>query len=401
LFERLLLVMGLRWTRNVKRLRVHQPVVLVPVLLLSACGSTDPKPTSSADEAAVVRQYAVNLDANYRAVIDQVNRLQSAVGDFVANPSQSGLEAAQQAWLGARPAYGECEISRFYGGPMDAAQGGMNEWPIDETFVDYTTGSPLGGIINDTVNYPEITEALLRSTEERGGIENLSTGFHAIEFLLWGQRPDQSSGPGERPYTDYLDGGTAANQDRRRNYLTTAVDMLLLDMQALDADWDLTNGDSYGSLMVAGSAHDGLTNIVRGFTNLGISELFYERLMDPYVTQDRKDEESCFSESTIIDLMANAKGVENVYLGRYAEQQGPSVSDLVKAKSPVLDAEIKAQISAARAAIDAIPTPFDHSVIAPASSDDNMKVRAAIDAFQPMQDTLKQMADVLGVPINL
>ena len=380
---------------------MHERVVLVPVLLLCACGSTDPKPSAGADEAAVVRQYAVNLDANYKAVIDKVQGLQSAVGDFVANPSESGLEAARQAWLDARPAYGECEISRFYGGPMDAAQGGMNEWPIDETFVDYTTDSPLGGIINDTADYPEISEAVLRSTDERGGIENLSTGFHAIEFLLWGQRPDQTSGPGERPYTDYLDGGTAANQDRRRLYLTTAVDMLLSDMQALDAEWDLTNGESYGAMMVAGSAHDGLTNIVRGFTNLGISELFYERLEDPYVTQDRKDEESCFSESTIIDLTANAKGVENVYLGRYADQQGPSVSDLVKAKDPALDTEIKAEISAARAAIAAIPTPFDHSVIAPPTSDDNLKVRAAIDAFQPMQDTLKRMADVLGVPINL
>ena len=200
---------------------------------------------------------------------------------------------ARPGWPLVR-SYGQCEISRFYGGPLDQAQGRMNEWPIDENFLDYTYGIPDGGIVNQPDAYPVIDVDVLKSTDHMGGLEILPAGFHAIEFLLWGQRPSQSDGPGTRPYTDYVDSGTAANQSRRRDYLKSATDLLLSDMQGLVADWALSDPNSYGSAMVAGPAHDGVQNIARGLTDLHISELYYERLLDPYVTMDRKDEESCF-----------------------------------------------------------------------------------------------------------
>jgi putative iron-regulated protein len=369
----------------------------VVLLLLCACGGDDGADT----ERAVVRQYAQNLDANYKDVIAKLEALKTAVDAFVQAPSQQGLAAAQKAWLDARPAYGECEISRFYAGPLDQAQGRMNEWPIDESFIDYTAGNPTGGIINQPQTYPIINEQVLASADERGGIENLSTGFHAIEFLLWGQRPDQTSGPGQRPFTDYVDGGTAQNQDRRRAYLQTVTSMLLEDMQAVDADWDLSNSQSYGAMLVLGSPQDGVGKILRGLSQLAISELLYERMSDPFVTQDKKDEESCFSENTSVDLAANMLGVEDVYLGRYHDLHGPSLADLVHAKNATLDAQIRQQLTAGRAAIDAIPPPFDHAVIAPPSSDAHAKVQAAIDTLTPLRGTLMQLAQTLGVSINL
>ena len=144
-----------------------------------------------------------------------------------------------------------------------------------------------------------------------------------------------------------------------------------------------------------------LPKMLRGFSNMAISELFYERLSDPYVTQDRKDEESCFSESTYTDLNANALGVEDVYLGRYQMLQGPSLSDLVKAKNPMLDAEMRQELGAIRAALAAIPPPFDHAVLAPVGTDAHTKVQAAIDAFAPVQATIHQVADALGITINI
>ena len=221
----------------------------------------------------------------------------------------------------------------------------MNEWPIDESFVDYVVGSPLSGIVNDPQDYPQINAQVIAASDEKGGIENLSTGYHAVEFLLWGQRPDQTSGPGERPYTDYVDGGTAANQDRRRTYLKVASQLLLDDMRALEAQWDLDNKTSYGAMFVADKPQASLTKMFRGFSQMAISELYYERLDDPFASRDQKDEESCFSESTIGDLINNALGVEDAYLGRYQAMQGPSISDLVKAKAPALDAQIRQQLS--------------------------------------------------------
>ncbi len=364
--------------------------------LAAGCG-----PSSGGQQQQVVKTYAINLEANYAAVVVKVQALKDSIDSFVAAPSAGGLDAVKQAWLDARPVYGECEYSRFYGGPIDQAQGRMNEWPIDENFIDYTAGNPMGGIINDLTDYPQITPEILATADEKGGIENLSLGFHALEFLLWGQRPDQTSGPGKRPYTDYVDGGTAPNPDRRRLYLQTAAQMLLADMQGLDADWHLDDPNSYGSQLVAGSTTDGLTKMMNGFSQMAISELLYERMDDPYVTQDRKDEESCFSENTLVDLIANALGVEDVYLGRYQSMNGPSLSDLVKAKDPILDMTMRAQLSAARAAVEAIPPPFDLAVLAPPDSDPNLKVQAAIAALMPLRDTMKQAATTLGLQINL
>src|SRR5262249_30832521 len=158
----------------------------------------------------------------------------------------------------------------------------------------------------------------------------------------------------------------------------------LSDMQGVDAAWDLSDPDSYGSRFVAAPAEDSIQNIARGLTDLSISELYYERLLDPYVTMDRKDEESCFSETTYTDLVANATGVEDLYLGRYGSLSGPALSDLVREQDASLDDQLRQQIHAALVGIQAIPQPFDHTVIAPANSDEHKKLDAAVQAFWPL-----------------
>jgi putative iron-regulated protein len=363
-------------------------------------GEREPDPA-----APVVRQYAVNLDARYKDAITLVEALRAAVDAFVASPTADGLVACQTAWLAAHAWYGQAEYSRFYGGPIDQVQVGMNEWPLDENFIDSTIGNPDGGIVNDPADFPQITATVITGVDQRG-IETITTGFHAIEFLLWGQRADQSEGPGTRPYTDYVDGGTADNQDRRRAYLQVATAVLDDDLHALDAQWDLTRPASYGALLVAGKSSDGLAKIFRGLSQMSISELYYERMYDPATSRDRKDEESCFSESTYADLVANALGVEDAYLGRYVARdgtilQGPSISDLVAARDVATDAELRKELAAVRAAIGAIPPPFDHAVLAPADSPANMAVEAALTVYQPVQATFDEAAGVLGVTNNL
>ncbi|MCU1282901.1 MAG: Iron-regulated protein precursor [bacterium] len=369
-------------------------LLVVVATVAAGCGAPDPT-------AAVVKQYALMMRANALDAAAKVQSLQSAVDAFVAAPSAGGFADAQSAWLDTRTIYGELEVSRFYGGPIDTVQGRVNEWPIDETFVDYTAGNPTGGIINDPQHFPQLTPAVLASSDERGGIENLSTGFHAIEFLLWGQRLDPTEGPGQRPYTDYVDGGTATNQARRRTYLAAATQLLLSDLTSVAAQWDLADPSSYASTMAASPPHDALQLILRGYSNMAVSELYYERMTNPFLTQNRKDEESCFSESTAIDLSANALGVENVWLGRYGALAGPSLAELVKAKNASLAATMTSQLAAARAAVDAIPPPFDHAVLAPAGSDAHDKVQAALTALAPLADTIRSIAMLLGVTVNI
>ncbi|HLK37997.1 MAG TPA: imelysin family protein [Polyangiaceae bacterium] len=371
--------------------------------VLAACGSSSRAPDPI---AGVVHQYAVDLDANYKDSITQAMALQKAVNAFVQSPSAAGLAACQAAWLDAHQRYGQSEYSRFYGGPIDQVQGGVNEWPIDESFIDYTVQTPDGGIVNDPPAYPQITQQVLATADEKGSLENLSTGFHAIEFLLWGERPNPSGGPGTRPYTDYVDGGTAANQDRRRTYLQVATALLVADLLGLEAEWHLSDSASYASKLLAGPSHDALADALRGLSQMAISEILYERLDDPFVAKDEKDEESCFSETTIDDLVSNALGIEDAYLGHYTTLSGtvlsgPSISDLVKAKNPALDTQLRQAMAAARAAIGAIPPPFDQACLAPASSPANMAVAAAVAAFQPMQGLFDQVGKALGIDLNL
>lgn len=371
------------------------PLALVAALAVAAgCGKPDAT-------GAVVKQYAAMMRANALDAAAKVHALQSAVDAFVAAPSADGLAAVQAAWLDTRTAYGEFEVSRFYGGPIDIVQGRVNEWPIDEGFIDYTIGNPTGGIINDAQHFPQLTPTVLASSDERGGIENLSTGYHALEFLLWGQRVDQTDGPGQRPFTDYVDGGTAMSQDRRRTYLQAATDLLVGDVDGVAAQWDLGDPSSYGSTMVSSPPHDQLQLILRGFSNMAVSELYFERMNDPFLTQNRKDEESCFSESTSVDLSANAAGLSTVWLGQYGALAGPGLVNLVDAKDHALAMTMTTELAAARAAIDAIPPPFDHAVLAPAGSDAHDKVQAALDALAPLAATIRQIAMTLGVTVNI
>ncbi|MGZ3443331.1 MAG: imelysin family protein, partial [Polyangia bacterium] len=173
------------------------------------------------------------------------------------------------------------------------------------------------------------------------------------------------------------------------------------DMRALEAQWDLSDASSYGSKFVADTPTKSLTKIYRGLSQMAISELFYERLDDAFVSKDQKDEQSCFSESTLNDLINNELGVEDAYLGRYQAMQGPSVSDLIKAKNPALDAQIRQQLAMIHAAIGAIPPPFDHAVLAPVDSPAYQAVLATVQAFMPLQQLLDQGATALGIVNNL
>jgi len=132
-----------------------------------------------------------------------------------------------------------------------------------------------------------------------------------------------------------------------------------------------------------------------------VSELYFERMNDPFLTQNRKDEESCFSESTAIDLASNMQGVVNVWNGQYGAVSGVGLAALVKAKNPPLAATMTTQLAAASAAIAAIPPPFDHAVLAPADSDAHQKVQAALDALAPLAATIRQIATALGVTVNI
>lgn len=377
-------------------------LLVAGALVSLGCGKAEPLPEATA--RPVVRNYAAMVYANYSDALAQAQAMKSSVDAFVADPTAAKLEAAKQAWIDCRTSYGQSEVYRFYGGPIDDPatdyEGLINSWPLDEAYIDSVKDAPNSGIINDPQDFPTLNEDVLANLNTRGGEDNIATGYHAIEFLLWGQ-DFNPNGPGNRPYTDYVDGSTtASNPARRRQYLSAVTSLLIKDLTAVRDAW--TPGqDDYARSLSTLDLKTAVQRMITGMGSMSGGELGHQRITVAYDTKDQNDEHSCFSDNTLADLHANALGIQNVYLGHYGNVQGPGLSALVAAVDPALDEKMKAQLQASLDALQAIPYPFDQAILGPDSSPGRQKIKAAIDALQAQTDTLVEVATALGVQIEL
>ncbi|MCA9868166.1 MAG: hypothetical protein KC410_16900 [Anaerolineales bacterium] len=358
-------------------------------------------PEIAALKAEVVANYADIVYAGYQDTYDAAVALRAALQAFVADPAPGTHQAAKDAWLAAREPYGQTEAFRFYGGPIDDEDGPeplINAWPLDEAYVDYVAGAPDAGIINNVADYPEITPALLESLNESGAEENISVGYHAIEFLLWGQ--DLSAdGSGSRDYTDYT---TAANAERRGQYLLAAADLLVSHLGDMVAAWAPDSADNYRAGFLDQDVNASLRDILTGLGVLSKSELSGERMFVAYDNQDQEDEHSCFSDNTHRDIINNARGIYNVWTGAYTRTDGTVVSgrspaDLLAVADSGLATRLQTLAEAALAGTQAIHVPFDQAII---DAEYRPAVLAAVNALQDQGDALAQAANVLGLQIN-
>ncbi len=358
-------------------------------------------PEIDALKTEVVANYADIVHAGYQDSYETALALQAALQAFVANPTAETQQAAKDAWLAAREPYGQTEVFRFYGGPIDdedGPEGLINAWPLDESYVDYVEGAPESGIINNVAEYPEITPELLLSLNQTGAEENVSIGYHAIEFLLWGQ--DLSAdGSGDRAFTDYT---TAPNADRRGQYLLAAADLLVGHLGELAAAWAPDDAGNFRAAFLAGPADAALQQILTGMGVLSKSELAGERMFVAYDNQNQEDEHSCFSDNTHRDIILNAQGISNVWNGAYTRVDGSVVSgaslaQLVALVGPELGSTVQALAETALASTGRIHVPFDQAIVA---ADFRPAVLESVNALQDQGDAFAQVAGALGLQIN-
>ena len=257
------------------------------------------------------------------------------------------------------------------------------------------------GIINEPDLYPTIDGDLLIELNEHEGETTISSGWHAIEFLLWGQ--DLSAdGPGNRPYTDYVtDGsGTAENQARRGQYLKAAAALLVTDLTQVRNAWLPGVPSNYRAEFLAAGPNEALRRMLTGLGTLSGGELTGERLATAFATKDQEDEHSCFSDLTYLDHRNDELGIENGFLGRYGDTDGPGIDDLVAAVNPTLAADTRAAMAATRAAIQQIPIPFDQAILGLDTAPGRVAIAAAIDALNYQTDLIAQCAAALGISIS-
>lgn len=380
-------------------------------LLLGACSSDDndagKAKSDNGEQTAtklntklasqVVDNYAEGVFASYSASVESAKSLSTALKAFTASPSDATLAAAKDAWVAGRTDYLPTEAFRFYDGPIDEPEDGpegrINAWPMDEAYVDYVTG-PDGvewvGIINDTATYPEITTDVLVEANERDGEENISTGWHAIEFLLWGQDMSED-GPGNRPVTDYT---TAQNADRRATYLNLLGDLLVSDLESVATQW-APDADNYRASFVS-DTNTAVSHMFRGVGALTVGELSGERIAVAVETQDQEDEHSCFSDTTDNDIVGDITGIKAVLEGQFpGGVSGPGLAELIKDVDSDTATKLLASVGSNLDLAENLPAAFDVLLL-----NDTAPLDAIVDGLTEQGKLIASGAKKLGIEVD-
>ncbi|MDT8853574.1 imelysin family protein [Paracoccaceae bacterium Fryx2] len=396
---------------------------LAAALLSTALTAT---PLMAADPAAVVTTYADIAAAGYGDSLASARALQSAVAALIATPSAETLAAAKAAWLAARVPYQQTEAFRFGNPIVDDWEGRVNAWPLDEGLIDYVAAgsgqneenalSTLNVIATPTftlsgigIDATAITPALIADTlHEADGIEaNVASGYHAIEFLLWGQDVNGTGpGAGNRPFTDFAAGDacTGGNCDRRAAYLQAATDLLVADLDFMAAAW--ADGGE-GRAAVTADPVAGLLAMLTGMGSLSYGEQAGERMKLGLMLNDPEEEHDCFSDNTHNSHYFDGIGIRNVYLGSYARTDGsvvsgPSLSDLVAAAAPAVDTQLKAELDATVTALQAIRTAAEgglayDQMLAAGNKEGEALIMGAVNALVTQTASIERAVTALGL----
>jgi putative iron-regulated protein len=363
--------------------------------LLGACEKHPPRADLDAARRAFLRTYADIATSAYADAAAAAGQLERAVGDFVAHPSAAGLDRARQTWRAARVPYLQTEPYRFYDGPIDRVEGLINAWPVDEGFIEAV-------VVDDLGVHPVLSADLLAALNESEGETSISTGFHAIEYLLWGaDRSEQ--GPGAQSFEEFL---TSARASRRRGeYLRLACALLARNLSEVAAAWSERPG-SYRATFLALPPDRALGLALKGLGTLAGPELEGERLTVAYETKDQEHEHSCFSDNTRDDLLLDGQGIRNLVLGRYeraagAPLIGTGLRAVVAAADPALATRLTEAVEASASALRAIPAPFDQAILGQDGRSGRQAIRRAIAAARAQADRFADVVRALGLPLTL
>lgn len=423
--------------------------VLALAINLAACGDSEPTTsvtavapapaaatvatTQAADAQAITREqvishYADIAHATFADAHSTAQALQAAVNAFIAAPSAQTQQAAKDAWLAARIPYMQSEVFRFGNTLVDEWEGQVNAWPLDEGLIDYVDGDYQYALGNDgataniiasqsiqvgeeQVDVSVLTAELLAGLNELGGSEaNVATGYHAIEFLLWGQDLNGTQpGAGARSYTDYLtdENCTGGNCERRAQYLKVVTDLLVDDLAEMTAQWASGNPDNYRTQLLAESTEKGLRKAFFGMGSLSLGELAGERMKVALEASSTEDEHDCFSDNTHNSHFYNAKGVRNVYLGEYTKVDGtvlsgPSIAQLVQAADASADQLLQSKLAATQNSLQVMVDAAENGMafdqmIDPENTQGQQIVRDAIAALVAQTTAIEQAALALGI----
>ncbi len=377
----------------------------------------------------VVEHYADIAHAVFADSVITAKALNSSIDTFLASPSASNFEQVKQAWLESRVPYQQSEVFRFGNAVVDDWEGQLNAWPLDEGLIDYVStnyqyelgneGASANIVANETfqigqtkVDASNITPELIADLNEIGGSEaNVASGYHAIEFLLWGQDLNgTNAGAGARAYTDFVVGAecTNGNCERRGAYLKAAAELLVQDLEWMEKQWSADEKGNYRQELLAESSDNGLRKMLFGMGSLSLGELAGERMKVALEANSTEDEHDCFSDNTHNSHYYNEQGIYNVYTGLYKREDGtllsgPSIYDLVEQKDKQAAKEIQKQFDLARAQVGQLVSSAEKNneyfdqLIAADNAAGNALVNKTIVALVSQTAAIERAAGIIGI----
>lgn len=382
----------------------------------------------------IVATYIRIAEAMYGDTLLEARKLKIAVDAFLAKPTAESLSAARKAWIEARVPYQQTEGFRFGNKAIDELEGRVNAWPLDEGLIDYVDTRTYGRASDENalfraniianprlqvgrqrIDARKITKSLLADKlHEAQGVEaNVAIGYHAIEFLLWGQDTNgDGPGAGNRPYTDFIvgKGCTKGHCDRRRDYLRVVTDLLVDDIEAMADAWE-PGGTARKETEAAGE-QGGLAAILTGLGSLSYGELAGERMKLGLMLHDPEEEHDCFSDNTHNSHYFNQVGIVALYRGRYTRLDGqvvagPGIADLASERAPEEAKRINAALAHATERLAAIKARADAGVeaydqmIGAGNRVGNALVQEAVDGLIAQARAIEDLVGALGLKIKI
>ena len=249
-------------------------LALISLLLLTACEpqQTQPNPQQAAltqptqpltpspfPTNDAIKAFIVQANSNANASINTAIALQQASENFLKNPNNTTLKALKSSWQISHQQYLRTIIYQSVSKNYRRSRFQIDAWPIEAGYLDYLKEYPNTGIVNDltlVISEEAITEQHGFSSEF-----DVCKGFHAIEFLIWGEGPDPNS-VGNRSAKDFLPMTSLTQQqqenqlqlkdlanNRRRELLRLLVNLLIKDLSELEANWQ--SSGSYSQQLVS------------------------------------------------------------------------------------------------------------------------------------------------------
>ncbi|MBR2537598.1 MAG: peptidase [Hyphomicrobium sp.] len=380
--------------------------------------------------ADIVKTYAGIAEAVFGDAAARAKALDAAIDALLAAPSPQTLDAARAAWKAARIPYMQTEGYRFGNKIVDDWEGKVNAWPLDEGLIDYVDPGFYGDSSDENelytanvianpkiklgdvpLNASKIDKALLRKIDKALDVEtNVAGGYHAIEFLLWGQDLNGTGpGAGNRPATDYdLKACTGGNCDRRRAYLKVASQLLIDDLNEMVGNWKV--GGKARQHLAAQDQAGQLTVILTGIGSLSYGELAGERMKLGVILHDTEEEHDCFSDNTQNSHYYDQVGIMNIWNGKYdgdTPVSGPSIAAYAREKAP--EAAKRAddamaltleKMSALKAKADSGEMAYDQ-MLAAGNDVGNKLILDAVDALIAQARAIEAVVAALNLKIEL